>query len=135
MSKPRLTGQQPTVPADSFLAAIVDSADDAIVSKDLNGVVNSWNKAAEKIFGYTAAEMVGHPITRIIPPERIHEETHILSRIRQGERVEHFSTVRRRKDDKDIEVSVTISPIRDAAGKIIGASKIARDITRERIGL
>ena len=133
MPKPRLTGQPPTVPADSFLAAIVDSADDAIVSKDLNGVVSSWNNAAERIFGYTAAEAVGRPITLIIPPERAHEETHILSRIRRGEGVEHFTTVRRRKDGKDIEVSVTISPIRDAEGKIIGASKIARDITRERI--
>src|SRR4051794_24040363 len=111
------------------LAAIVATSDDAIVSKDLNGIVQSWNRSAERIFGWTADEIIGRSITLIIPPERVSEETDILTRIRRGERVEHFETVRVCKDGRRIDVSVTISPMTDASGKIIGASKIARDIT------
>src|SRR5688500_14722808 len=111
------------------LAAIIESSDDAIVSKDLNGVVQSWNEGAERLFGYTAAEMIGRPILPIIPPDRQQEEPEILARLRRGDRVDHFETIRRRKNGELIHVSVTISPIRDATGKIVGASKIARDIT------
>src|SRR5262249_14901924 len=99
-----------------LLSAIVDSSDDAIVSKDLNGVVTSWNKSAERIFGYTAQEAVGQPITLIIPADRQGEEVDILSRIRRGERVDHFETVRRRKDGTLLNVSLTISPVKDASG-------------------
>jgi PAS domain S-box-containing protein len=116
------------------LAAIVDSSEDAIVSKNLDGVITSWNAGAERLFGYTAKEAVGQPITMIIPLERRSEETIILARLRQGERIEHFDTVRLRKDGTKLEISLTISPIRNAAGKIIGASKIARDISaRKRV--
>ena len=114
---------------DALLAAIIDSSDDAIISKDLNGVVTSWNRAAERIFGFTAQEAVGRPITMIIPPERLGEEGMILGRIRRGERVDHFETVRRSKDGRPVDVSVTISPIKDAKGNIVGASKVARDIS------
>jgi len=113
----------------SRLAAIVDSADDAIVSKDLNGVVSSWNEGAHRMFGYTADEMVGQPILRLIPPELHYEEDEILRKIRSGDRVDHYETTRRKKNGEAIEVSVTISPIRDASGRVIGASKIARDIS------
>jgi PAS domain S-box-containing protein len=109
---------------------IVMSSDDAIVAKDLNGVVRSWNAGAERVFGYTAAEMIGRPITTLIPQDRMQEEDHILSRIRRGERVDHFETIRVRKDGKLIDVSVTISPIRGPLGTVTGASKIARDITQ-----
>lgn len=111
------------------LAAIVSSSDDAIVSKDLNGIVQSWNEGAMRIFGYTAEEMIGQPILRLIPADRPGEEDRILERLRRGERVDHFETVRVRKDGRRIHVSVTISPVRDAAGRVIGASKVARDIT------
>jgi PAS domain S-box-containing protein len=111
------------------LAAIVATSDDAIVSKDLNGVVLSWNSAAERIFGYSPDEIIGKPILILLPPERQDEETTILSKIRRGERVDHFETIRVRKDGRRIDVSVTISPIHDAAGNVVGASKIARDIT------
>jgi PAS domain S-box-containing protein len=114
------------------LAAIVDSSDDAIVSKDLNGIVQTWNRGAERIFGYTAAEIVGRPITLLVPPERPDEEPSILARIRRGERVDHYETVRVRRDGQRIDVSVTISPILDTSGRIIGASKIARDITERK---
>ena len=116
------------------LAAIVDSADDAIASKDLNGIVLTWNEGARRTFGYTAEEMIGTPIRRLIPPELQHEEDEILDKIRAGERIEHYETVRVRKDGERIQVSVTISPIRDRSGTIIGASKIARDISdRKRL--
>jgi PAS domain S-box-containing protein len=111
------------------LAAIVDSAEDAIVSKDLNGVVRTWNEGAHRTFGYTAEEMVGQPILKLIPNEIQHEEDEILRKLRAGERIEHYETTRRRKNGENIEVSVTISPIRDESGKVIGASKIARDIS------
>jgi PAS domain S-box-containing protein len=116
----------------AYLAAIVDSSDDAIISKDLDGVIASWNRGAEAIFGYRAEEMIGRPIALLFPPERLHEEDVILNRIRRGERVDHFETVRRCKDGREIDVSVTISPVRDATGRIVGASKIARDITEKK---
>ena len=114
------------------LAAIVESSDDGMIGKDLTSVVTSWNKGAEMLFGYQASEMVGQSIMRLIPPERQTEEVDILERIRRGENVRHFETVRRRKDGKSIDVSVTVSPIRDPAGRIIGASKVVRDITERK---
>jgi PAS domain S-box-containing protein len=111
------------------LAAIIESSDDAIVSKDLNGVIRSWNKGAERVFGYTEDEVVGRSITILIPADRQIEEQRILERIRRGERVEHFETLRRCKDGRTIDISLTISPIKNDKGEIIGASKIARDIT------
>ena len=114
------------------LAAIVESSEDAIVSKDLNGIIQTWNAGAERLFGYTATEAVGQPITLVIPPDRLDEEPEILRRIRRGERVEHFDTVRRRKDGTLLDISLTISPIVDRHGTIVGASKIARDITERR---
>jgi PAS domain S-box-containing protein len=114
------------------LAAIVDGSEDAIISKDLRGVIQSWNRSAERIFGYTAAEAVGRSITMLIPPERQAEEEDILARIRRAERVEHYDTVRVTKRGAAIEVSLTISPVRDASGAIVGASKIARDVTERR---
>lgn len=117
-----------------LLAAIVDTSDDAIVSKTLDGTITSWNKSAERIFGYTAEEAIGQHITLIIPWERRAEEEEILRRLAKGERVDHFETVRRRKDGNNLDVSLTISPLRDSTGQVIGASKIARDITeRKRI--
>ena len=118
--------------ASLLLNAIIDSSDDAIISKDLNGIVTSWNKSAERLFGYTAAEMVGQPITTLFPSDRQDEEPKILSRLRRGERVDHFQTVRKRKDGSLLDISLTISPIRDIDGKIVGASKIARDITQQK---
>jgi len=116
------------------LAAIVESSDDAIVSKDLNGIVATWNRGAEKLFGYQAHEVVGNSITMLFPAELQDEEVRILARIKRGERIEHFETVRQRKDGSRIQVSLTVSPIRDAGGRIVGASKIARDITsRKRV--
>src|SRR5688572_27920580 len=102
------------------LAAIVESSDDAIVSKTLEGIVTSWNRGAERIFGYTADEIVGKSITTVIPPDRLHEEPQILARLRRGERVDHFETIRRRKDGRLIDVSVTISVVRDGTGRIVG---------------
>lgn len=118
--------------ASYWLSAIIESADDAIVSKTLEGIVTSWNKGAERIFGYMAHEMVGKPITVLIPEGRIYEETAILTRIRRGDRVEHYETVRQRKDGSLVDVSLTISPIKSGDGRILGASKVARDITRQR---
>jgi PAS domain S-box-containing protein len=114
------------------LAAIVESSDDAIISKTLDGTISAWNRGAEKIFGYSAAEIVGKPMLVLLPPGRINEETGLLARIRRGESVEHFETLRVRKDGVNIDVSVTISPIRDANGAIVGASKVARDITERK---
>jgi PAS domain S-box-containing protein len=118
--------------AQARLAAIVESSDDAIVSKTLQGVIQTWNKGAERIFGWTADEVIGKPITIIIPPDRLQEEPVILSRIQAGDRVDHFQTIRVTKDGRMINVSVTISPVRDETGRIIGASKIARDITEQK---
>jgi PAS domain S-box-containing protein len=114
--------------AEAFLAALVDSSDDAIVGKTLDGVIRSWNPAAERLFGHSAAEAVGQSITLIIPPERHDEEREILRRLRRGERIEHFETVRVTKDGRPVEISLTVSPIVDDDGRIVGASKIARDV-------
>lgn len=116
---------------DAFLSAIVEHSQDPIISKNLNGIITSWNKGAEKVFGYEEQEMLGKSITTIIPPERLDEETYILDRIRQGKIVDHFETVRVRKDGRKIPISLMISPIRNSNGKIIGASKIARDISEQ----
>lgn len=116
----------------AFLASLVNSSNDAILSKDLNGTITSWNKGAERIFGYTAEEAIGKPVTLLFPDEYLDEEPGILQRILRGERVEHYETVRQRKDGAYVDVSLTVSPIHDANGKIIGASKVARDITRQR---
>jgi PAS domain S-box-containing protein len=113
----------------SHLAAIVDSADDAIISKDLNGIIKTWNNGACRMFGYTSEEMVGQPLLRLIPEELHYEEEEILRKLRAGERIDHFETTRARKNGDLVEVSVTISPIRNHEGKVIGASKIARDIS------
>ena len=113
-------------------AAIVENSDDAIISKDLDGVIQSWNPGAERLYGYTAEEAVGQPVTMLIPDDRPDEEPRILERIRSGQRIEHYETVRRHKDGSLIEVSLTVSPVRDAAGRIVGASKIARDITARK---
>ena len=118
--------------AVGLLAAIVDSSEDAIVSKTLDGIITTWNTGAERLFGYTAGEAVGQHISLIIPSNRKDEETVILERIRKGERIEHFDTVRVRKDKTQFDISLTISPVRDANGKIVGASKIARDITQRK---
>src|ERR1043165_4211244 len=114
------------------LAAIVESSDDAIVSKDLNGIITSWNRGAEELFGYTADDAVGQSITMVIPPDRLAEEDMVLGQIRRGERIDHFETIRKRKDGTLVPISLTVSPIRDAAGVIVGASKIARNISYRR---
>ena len=118
--------------AQAFLAAIVDSSDDAIVSKNLDGIIRTWNASAERIFGYTAEEAIGKPVMILLPEDRKHEETGILARLRVGMRVDHFESVRVTKDGRLLDVSLTISPVRDSSGKIIGASKVARDITRQK---
>ena len=114
------------------LAAIVESSDDAIVSKDLNGVIQTWNKGAERIFGYRAEEAIGRPVAMLIPDDRADEEPGILERIRRGLKVDHYETVRRRKDGTLIDVSLTVSPIVDASGRVVGASKIAREVTEKK---
>ena len=124
-----MTPPFPTAIANDYLAAIVSSSDDAIISKDLNGNITSWNPAAERIFGYLSDEAIGKHISIIIPPESLKEEDYILGQIKQGKRVDHFQTVRRKKDGQSVDLSVTISPIRDSEGTIIGASKVARDTT------
>jgi PAS domain S-box-containing protein len=116
---------------NGHFAAIVESSDDAIISKDLNGIIRSWNKSAERIFGWTAEEAIGKHISLLIPADRIDEEPGIIERIRHGERVDHFETIRQHKDGTPINISLTISPIKNAAGQVIGASKIARDITEK----
>jgi PAS domain S-box-containing protein len=115
-----------------WLASIVESSDDAIVSKNLDGVITSWNTGAERVFGYAAEEVIGQPITIVIPQDRQDEERTILTRIRRGERIDHFETVRQRKHGSLIVVSLTVSPVKNAEGKIVGASKIARDITEQK---
>jgi len=119
--------------ARARLAAIVESSDDAIISKDLHGIIRSWNSAAERLFGYTAQEAIGQPITMLIPADHTNEEPFILERIRRGERIEHYETIRRRKDGALVNISLTVSPIIDAVGRIVGASKIARDITQQKL--
>jgi len=120
--------------SNNLLAAIVESSQDAIASKDLNGILNSWNKGAERVFGYTAEEAIGQPATLLIPEDHIDEEPAILEKLRKGERIEHYETVRRRKDGSLIDISLTVSPIRDEQGIIIGGSKIARDISERKRG-
>ncbi len=118
--------------AKAWLAAIVESSDDAILSKTLDGVITSWNSAATRLFGFTAAEAVGQPIRILIPDDRQHEEAAILARIRCGERIDHFETIRQRKDGSLIDISLTVSPVRGDQGTIIGASKVARDISERK---
>jgi PAS domain S-box-containing protein len=129
--------RQPDLPhserdAAAYLAAIIDSSDDAIISKNLNGIIETWNNGAERIFGYTASEAVGQSILLLIPPDRRQEEVTILDRLKRGERIEHYETVRRCKDGRHIEISLTVSPVRGADGRILGASKIVRDITERK---
>ena len=114
------------------MAAIVELSSDAIISKDLNGIIMSWNAAAGRIFGYSAEETIGRPVTILIPQERHSEEEAIFERLRRGERIDHFETVRIRKDGSPVDISLTISPIRNAQGRITGASKIARDISERK---
>lgn len=118
--------------ARAWLASIVRSSDDAIISKDSNGIITSWNLGAERLFGYTAEEAIGQPVTLLIPPERHDEEPGILGRVRRGERVDHYETARRRKDGSLVDISLTVSPVRNSRGDIVGASKIARDITGQK---
>ncbi|HEX3585030.1 MAG TPA: PAS domain S-box protein [Candidatus Angelobacter sp.] len=125
--------ERPSKPSvSSHLAAIVESSEDAIASKDLNGVITSWNKSAERLFGYTAEEIIGQPVTTIIPPELHDDEPRILSKVRAGERLEHFETVRMHKNGRRLIVSLTVSPIKDDKGKVVGAAKIVREITQKR---
>jgi PAS domain S-box-containing protein len=124
--------QESPAQADRRLAAIVESSDDAIISKDLNGIIQTWNKSAARIFGYTPEEAIGKSVTILIPEGRLDEEPVILSRIRAGERMDHYETVRRRKDGALVNISLTVSPIRDQEGRVVGASKIARDITARK---
>ncbi|EEF58919.1 PAS domain S-box protein [Pedosphaera parvula] len=127
-----LADQKRAQQSSQLLASIVESSDDAIISKDLNGIITSWNAGAQKLFGYTAAEAIGQPITIVFPAERLNEEEGILARIRRGERIDHYETIRQHKDGTRIDISLTASPIKDADGRIIGASKIARDIRERR---
>jgi len=118
--------------ARARLAAIVQSSDDAIISKDLNGIISSWNQGAERLFGYTPEEAIGQPVTMLMPPERHDEEPGILARVRRGERIDHYETVRRHKGGSLMDISLTVSPVLDSRGRIVGASKIARDITGQK---
>jgi len=127
-----VTAQKRVEETTGLLAAIVTSSQDAIISKDLNGIITSWNEGAERIFGYRPEETIGKPITLIIPPDRRHEEPAILARLRRGERIDHFETIRMRKDGTLLNISLTISPVRDASGRVVGASKVARDITEQK---
>jgi PAS domain S-box-containing protein len=118
---------------EAFLAAIVESSDDAIISKTLDGDILTWNAGAERLFGYSAEEVIGKPILILIPPERHGEERELLQRLRRGERIEHFETVRRTKDGRRLDISLTVSPVRDASGRIVAASKVARDISQRKL--
>lgn len=124
-SRERLSGER----AAEHYAAIIESSDDAILSKDLNGTIMTWNHGAELLFGYTAEETVGRPVTILIPMDRQDEEPFILEKVRRGERVHHYETVRQRKDGSLVDISLTVSPIKNEKGEIVAASKIARDIT------
>jgi len=127
-----VTARREAERGQSHLSSIVESSEDAILSKHLDGIIQSWNKGAERIFGYTAAEIIGKPVLTLIPKDRHDEETRIIARIKNGERVDHFETVRRRKDGSLIDISLTISPVRNARREIVGASKVARDISDRR---
>ncbi len=124
-ARERLGGQLAT----AHYAAIVESSDDAILSKDLNGVIMTWNRGAELLFGYTAEEAVGRPVTILIPTDRNDEEPFILERVRRGEKIDHYETIRKRKDGSLVDISLTVSPIKNEKGEVVGASKVARDIT------
>jgi PAS domain S-box-containing protein len=130
----RLLRERPDVAAH-FLASIIESSDDAIISKDLNGIITSWNRAAERLFGYTPDEAIGQSVLMLIPHDRHHEEPTIIERIKRGERVLHYDTVRCRKDGTLVDISLTISPVRAPEGHVVGASKIARDITERKNAL
>jgi PAS domain S-box-containing protein len=127
-----ITDRKQTEELIQRLAAIVESADDAILTKNLNGIITSWNKGAQRLFGYTAEEIVGRSVTTLIPVERQDEEPTILARVRRGERIDHYETIRKRKDGSLVEISLTVSPVKNAHGEVVGASKIARDITERR---
>ena len=127
-----ITEQKRAEEANRRLAAIIESSGDAIISKDLDEMITSWNKEAERLFGYTADEIIGKPITVLVPPDRHNEELGIIERIRQGERVIRYETVHGRKDGTPLDISMAVSPINDETGNVIGASKIARDVT-ERV--
>jgi PAS domain S-box-containing protein len=118
--------------AERQLGAIVETSDDAIIAKDLNGIITSWNRGAEHLFGYTADEVIGKPVSLLIPPDRHDEEPTILERLRRGERIDHYETVRQSKDGSLVDISLTVSPVKDAKGKVIGTSKIARDISERK---
>src|SRR5918993_1840497 len=120
------------IDSDARLAAIVASSEDAIISKTLGGVIMTWNAAAERMFGYTPDEAIGRHITMLIPPERLSEEDYVIAQVKAGVGVHHYETVRCRKDGSRIEVSLSVSPLRNADGEIVGASKIARDITHTK---
>jgi PAS domain S-box-containing protein len=124
-----MTAQHGSARMAALLSTLVTSSDDAIISKDFKGTITSWNQGAERLFGYTADEIVGQSIRLLIPPDRQKEEAEILTRLSRGERLEHYETVRRKKNGQLCEISLTVSPIRDAEGRLLGASKIARDIT------
>ena len=131
-SVPSLMPDSHTLPlvfdSDAFLASIIHSSDDAIISKDLNGIITSWNQGAERLFGYSAEEAIGQPVTLVFPPGKTDEEPKILERIRRGEPIEHYQTVRRHKSGELIEISLSVSPIHDRNGRVVGAAKIARRV-------
>lgn len=132
LSLPNIISRDQIDETTQHLAAIVESSDDAILTKNLNGIITSWNRAAERLFGYSAEEIIGQPVTLLIPEDRHDEEPVILERLRRGERVQHYETIRRRKDGSLIDISLSVSPLRDANGIVVGASKIARDITESK---
>ena len=116
-----------------WIGSVVESSNDAIISKNLDGIITSWNRGAERLFGYTAAEAIGQPVTIVIPQDRLDEEREILARIRRGEGIDHFETVRKRKHGGLVSISLTVSPVKNAEGRIVGASKVARDITEQKL--
>src|ERR1051325_8461058 len=132
MSKDQTPNLQASEIAPYWLSALIESADDASISKTLEGIILSWNKGAERIFGYAAEEVIGKSILILIPPDRVAEEPVILERLKRGERIDHYETIRVTKDGRPLDISLTISPIKDANGEIIAASKIARDITERK---
>jgi PAS domain S-box-containing protein len=127
-----ITDRKRAEQTERWLSAVVESSDDAILTKDLDGVITSWNSGAERLFGYVAEEVVGRPVTILIPSDRDNEEPEILERLRRGERIHHYETVRRRKDGTLVDISLTVSPVKDAVGRVVGASKIARDISERK---
>ena len=127
-----ITEQKRARATQAYLAAIVESSEDAILSKDLNGIVRSCNQTAERLFGYSASELIGRSIRVLIPPDKQAEEDHILATIRRGERIEHFETVRMTKDGRHLDISLSVSPVRDSSGAIVGVAKVVRDITEQK---